>query len=616
MGALGWNLDLMFGMLPTLLIAVGVADSVHVISEFRAYHASLGDRRAAVRRTMYLVGTPCLLTSLTTAAGFSAMSIAPIKSVAHFAVYGAVGVLAAFLLTVTLLIAFLSFGRRTLRREVSGRERFQAKGGRRFNQALGAISRFDIRHRRSIIAFFALLFVASGFGIARLRVDSNFLNDLSEEVPVRNTTKFVDEVMGGTNSFVYLFDTGVEDGIKEPAVLREIERLQQQADEQTHLVKKTYSIVDVLKDVNQSFHGGDPAHHVLPDSRELAAQYLLLYEMSGGEEVEEYVSSDYSRASLELRCKWTDSSLLEKMEKDLGSYLEAEPLSASTVSYTGIGALWLSLMDYITQSQIRGFLLAFVAIAAMLCLLFRSLEIGLLSMLPNLAPVILGLGIMGWLDLPLDYQRLLMAPVAIGISVDFTIHLVTRYRHEFFERGDYESALRASMEDVGRALFITALVLVAGFLVFTFSIMDSQVSFGLLLATVLAVALAANFFLMPALILTIEPFGPGRRVSDQEAAGDRRRVLNATGSRWGAGRNLRTSGPGCGKRGRSRSHRIAQIRRLRRACSRRSSGAHPPERADRRARHRAPRAPWAARAAPPRRFPVRAEVRAESGSRG
>jgi predicted RND superfamily exporter protein len=211
------------------------------------------------------------------------------------------------------------------------------------------------------------------------------------------------------------------------------------------------------------------------------------------------------------------------MEQDLSSYLEAEPLESSTVSYTGIGALWLSLMDYITESQIRGFLLAFTAIAAMMCLLFRSLRIGLLSMLPNLAPVTVGLGIMGWIDLPLDYQRLLMAPVAIGISVDFTIHLVTRYRHEFFEQGDYESALRASMEDVGRALLFTALVLVTGFLVFTASIMDAMASFGLLLAAAIVVALLANFFLMPALVMTFEPFGTTRVAPDRDGAGDRRR---------------------------------------------------------------------------------------------
>ena len=116
-----------------------------------------------------------------------------------------------------------------------------------------------------------------------------------------------------------------------------------------------------------------------------------------------------------------------------------------------------------------------------------------------------------------------MAPVAIGISVDFTIHLVTRYRHEFLEHGDYESALGASMVDVGRALFITALVLVAGFLVFTFSIMDAQVSFGLLLAAVIVVALLANFFLMPALVMTFKPFGRARRAPGKDGAGGRGR---------------------------------------------------------------------------------------------
>ena len=186
----------------------------------------------------------------------------------------------------------------------------------------------------------------------------------------------------------------------------------------------------------------------------------------------------------------------------------AEPLVASSASITGIGALWLQLTDYITQSQIRGFLLAFSAIAVMLCLLFRSLTIGLLAMIPNLSPALLALGGMGWLDISLDYVRLLVAPVAIGIAVDDTIHLVTRYRHEFRQCGNYRRALRASLQDVGRALFITSVVLVLGFLVFQFSVMDSQVAFGTLLAGTIVVALVANFLLMPALIMTFEPFGP------------------------------------------------------------------------------------------------------------
>ena len=241
-GLLGWRLDLMFVMLPTLLIAVGVASSVHIIAEFRAYHAELGDRREAVRRTMYLVGTPCLLTSLTTAAGFVSMSIAPIKSIAHFAVYSAVGVVAAFLLSVTLLVVFLSFGRRRLPREASEAEKIRAKGGRLFHAALAGLARFDVRYRRAIIALFAGIFVLSALGIARLRVDSNFLNEFSEDEPIRIATDYVDEIMGGTYSFVYLFDSGAPEGIKSPEFLREIERLQAEADGHSHLVKKSYSI--------------------------------------------------------------------------------------------------------------------------------------------------------------------------------------------------------------------------------------------------------------------------------------------------------------------------------------------------------------------------------------
>jgi predicted RND superfamily exporter protein len=512
MRLLGWGFDLIAGVLPTLLVAVGVADSVHILSEFRFYHATLGDRREAVRRTLYLVGTPCLLTSLTTAAGFLAMSVAPIKTIAHLGVYSAAGVIAAFFLSVTLLVVFLSLGRRRPRRGVTEGEKLRAKGGRVINGTLAAVARFDVRHRRGILVFFAAVFVFSGLGIARLRVDSNFLTDFSEEVPIRGITLYVDDVMGGTNSFIYLFDTGLADGIKQPAVLREIERLQAEADRHSFVVKKTISIVDVLKDINQSFHDGDPAFHVLPESRELVAQYLLLYEMSGGDELEDYVSSDYSRASLELRCRWTDTALQAEMAAELDAYLEARPLRASTASVTGIGALWLQLMDYITESQIRGFLLAFAAIAIMMCLLFRSIEIGLIAMVPNLASVALTLGAMGWLEIPLDYTRLLIAPVAIGIAVDFSIHHVTRFRHEFLRCRDYRQALHASMTDVGRALLITSAVLVLGFLVLLFSRMDAQASFGTLLAATLLMALVADFLLLPALVMTFEPFGQAKRV--------------------------------------------------------------------------------------------------------
>jgi predicted RND superfamily exporter protein len=165
-------------------------------------------------------------------------------------------------------------------------------------------------------------------------------------------------------------------------------------------------------------------------------------------------------------------------------------------------------MAYIVQSQIRGFLLAFSVIGVLLCVIFRSVKTGLIAMVPNLAPAVTTLGVMGWLDIPLDYVRLFIATVAIGISVDDTIHHVTRTVFEFNRRGRYAEALEFALQDVGRALLITSIVLVVGFLVFMTSALHTYVIFGMLLAATISIAIVADFIVMPALILTFRPFGP------------------------------------------------------------------------------------------------------------
>ena len=238
------------------------------------------------------------------------------------------------------------------------------------------------------------------------------------------------------------------------------------------------------------------------------AQYLLLYEMSGGEESEELVSPDYQRASLELRLALASTSEIAALVEAIDAGIDREPLKAADLEFTGIGALWLKLMEHIVSSQIKGVLIALAVITLVMCAALGSLRTGLVAMLPNLSPVLLTLGVMGWAGIPLDYNKLFIAVVAIGIAVDDTLHLVLRYRHEFERTGSYEAALHASMEDVGRALFITSVALVLGFACLTLSVMASQHTFGLLLAGTISVALLADFLLLPALVLTFEPFGP------------------------------------------------------------------------------------------------------------
>ncbi len=514
LGFLGWDFDLMFPILPTMLMVVGVADAVHLITEFNIYQRRLGDRKKALMRAIYLVGVPCLFTTLTTATGFASLSISPIKSLKHFAIYTAFGVCISFLFTMTILVFALTLGRSEKKQTIKASSPGTVtKDNSLLNRFLRRIADFNIHRYKSVLACSVLVYVFFIFGLAQLKVDSNWLSEFSEELKIRQDTEVIDRVMGGTAEFCYIFNALRAEGILDLEVLKRMEALQVRAEQETDIVMKTSSIVDLIKDINQSFHDGDPKYYTIPDNRDLIAQYLLVYEMSGGDEIYSFISSDHKRANLSIRSKLVAATEYTRLVDTLDAYLAGLPKIAATADKNGIGALWMKLIDYIVESQIKGFLLAFLVISVMMCILFKSVRIGLLAMIPNLAPVFVALGLMGWLHVTLDYTKLLIGCVAIGIAVDDTIHLITRFRHEFFRKGNYEEALKVTMTDVGRALFITSVVLVSGFLVLLTSTMDSTMLFGMLLAVAVSVALIADFFLMPALVLLFHPFGPEEKVS-------------------------------------------------------------------------------------------------------
>ena len=504
--AMGWKLDLSFGSIPTLMTAIGVAHSVHILSEFRSFFAETLDRRTALVRTLGLVGTPALLSTLTTAVGFASMSFSPIKSVAHMGTYSAVGILAIFVLSLTLLMALLSFGPRTPRKAMTEKRKLEAKGGPIMVAFLEKNYRFVIRWRKAILGFFSVLILTAIAGIFMLKVDSNWLDDFSDSESVKVAAYFADEHMGAFVSLILLIEGEEPGSLKSPEAMQEMTRIEEWALEHP-LVGNALSISGIVRDLNQTFNEGKPEYYVIPESQELIAQYMLLYETAGGTDANRLVKPDYSSAQLDLRLRLGTVSETREFVEDLNAELQERPLEFTTAKVTGIQSLWLILMEYITTSQIQSFLIAFSAIGLLLCLVFRSLAVGGISMIPNVFPSLLTLGIMGWVGNPLDYNKLMLASVAMGIAVDDTVHMLSRFRHEFRVRGRYEEALRAAMLDVGRALTITSVILVVGFLVLVFSALDSKSSQGLLLGGTIVSALVADFLLMPALVLTLKPFG-------------------------------------------------------------------------------------------------------------
>lgn len=507
MGLAGFQMGMLFLMVPTLIIAIGVAQTVHIITEFTGYREQGVERVEAIRLTLEHVGVPCFLAALTTSLGFLGMTVSKLEAISEVAVYMAVGVFLTFILSISVMICFLSFYKAPAKK--AGEAARPQPRNRGLGRFLDWVVSVNLRHRAAIFAVSALVFAASIMGAARLSVGFNFLDDMKDHLQFKIDTLAIEEVLGGLLNVVYIFDTKRDGGVKNAELLKQIEALQARADSHA-LVKKTYSLVDIIKDLNQSFHGDDPAFNKIPDDSDLIAQYLLLYEISGGEELEDYVSFDHSRTVLELRVESDDSDKLRAILDDLNTQIASMPPGAVEVRQTGVGLLWIKMADYIGDSQIPGYALAFVMIAIVLSLAYRSLKVGLLSMVPNLAPVVLALGVMGWAGVHLDYMRLLLGTIAIGIAVDDTVHMLTRCRQEFVKTGNYEAAIRNSLSTVGRALIFTTAILTLAFLVFLMSDMAVMASFGILLGFTIFVALIADLFLLPAILMTFKPFGSER----------------------------------------------------------------------------------------------------------
>lgn len=500
MGWLGWTISTFVIFLPTLIIAVGVAQSVHILLEFQRKLGETGDRQQAVKLALSKVGGPCFMAALTTAAGFWVMSFSDLRGLAQVGWVAPVGILATFVFSATLLVVFMA-----------GKSKKPIKGGMGINPLIlvlvDRVISINLRYPRQISLVSGVLILIALAGLPGLRTDFNFLTEFKPHVEWRAHTEYIEEHMGGVLRMSYLVDTGRENGVKDPEVITALEKIQTYADT-LPLVKKSYSLADVVKDLNQSFHNGDPAYYRIPQDPELLAQYLLLYELSGGEELDEFVTYDFSRTVLEFQIEMQYATKVKAMLNDLDAYIADNPVPTAEVSPTGIGLLWVGIADYIAETQLVSYSLIFAMIALFLCISFGSIRVGLLSMIPNLAPVVFALGFMGWMDVPLDYVKLLLATIAIGIAVDDTLHLVTRYRSRFYETGDYREALRLGLTDVGPALIITSIILIVSFLTFLFSETTILANFGFLLGGTILVALLADLFFMPVLLMQTKAFGP------------------------------------------------------------------------------------------------------------
>jgi len=524
LGVCGWvgaPMTLMITIIIFLTLTVGVADAVHLLSGYLYLRQEGLDRGRAVAEAFRTSGPACFLTSLTTMIGLLALLVVPVVPLKIFGVFAGMGVFLAFVFTLLILPLMMPHG---LGANQRGRKRHQYHLVQRLIRKAEPLV-YKAPGTVSLAFLGSAIFFA--WGVTLIKVDTNMGQLISMRNIIRQNMDAVEENIGGTMDMEILVETGETDGLKSPRVLVAMDALQAYLEsEHDHLVVSTYSLANAAKESFQALNEDRREMYVVPNTRPMLAQTLLLFEGAAPEDRVKLVSDDYANARISVRIRNRGSyeyipfmdAVQAKIDTIVAPLRSAHP--NLQVEITGVFALFMKLSDVVSWSQIKSFSLALGVISVVFIFVFRSIKGGLISIVPNLFPILVAFGTMGFMGFALDLDTLLVAPIAIGIAVDDTVHFLSRYRMESLAGAPPRLAVQHTFREVGQAMVFTSLILSAGFLMFTFSQHNGLSHFGLLSAVAIVSAVISDLFFLPRLcILTDLKFGPGKGEPDPAAGG-------------------------------------------------------------------------------------------------
>jgi len=550
-GGLSWlNLasTTLIALTVMLVIAVGVADCVHVMSSYLFYRRDGKEHDEALSKAYGKTGVPILLTTITTMAGMSSLAATGMPMFVQFGLSSAAGVFFAFLYTIYLLPVLLNYWHPMQVKKISQTDEnrkssikavvllmkskvlsvlcFFAKPLMRGAKKVGLVWLFSAewlqplldkipafveRFRYLVAIIFFGGFIVCLYGATQVKIDSNLVELYSDDVPIGQAYDIVDENMMGTGSMVIVVDTASSDGIMDPDVLNSMDRLQNKIEASySNYIIRTNSLADLVKDTHAIMQSSEE-FRTIPDSQIAVSQLLYLFNSSNPEERRALVSDDYSKSHISVQLRNAGSNEYKEFFKEIQQDINSEfnKLTASypeiKVQITGSFALMMRLADDISKNQFKSLAIAAVVISLLLMVTLGSLQAGVMSIIPNLIPATLAFGLMGLLGIPLDTDTLMIAPLIIGIAVDDTIHFISHYRMSLAQNHNMKFALVETIKEVGQAVTFTTLILGCGFFMLTFSDYLGLAKIGGFGSLAIFVALLCDLLFFPALIMIFKP---------------------------------------------------------------------------------------------------------------
>lgn len=486
-------------ILPSLLLAIGVGNAVHIFTVYFQAVDRGDDKRQALQYALGHSGFAVLMTGLTTAGGLLSFITADLKPVGDIGIMAPIGILSALLFSLVLLpalIAVTPFREQGLRDDSSGLlQRF-----------LSWCADVSTGHPRRVVGlWFALLAVAIVL-VFQIRPSHYPLEWFPEGFEVRETTEAIDADFGGATFSEIIVDTGVENGLHDPELLHAVDRALRFMERlEVHGVQsgKAVSLIDINKELHQALNENDPAYYEIPDSRELIAQELLLFENSSSDDLDDLVDTRFSKMRITAKMPFVDGVLYPDYLDAVQSGFREIIGDRAELTFTGVIMLLAGSVKVLISDTMRAYGMAFMIVAPLMMLLVGSVRTGLISMIPNLAPVVLTMALMPILGIPLDAFTLLVGSIALGLAVDDTIHFMHNFHRYYAQSGDARQAVHDTLRTTGKALMITSLVLSLAFFVNLMGTMSNLQHFGLLTGICIIVAFLADVLLAPALMVLL-----------------------------------------------------------------------------------------------------------------
>jgi predicted RND superfamily exporter protein len=502
-GFIGWfryEITVLSALIPPLIIVIGVPNAVFLINKYQQEIKKHGNQAKSLQRVISKIGNATLMTNITTASGFATFVFVKSNLLREFGILASVNIISIFILALLIIPIIYSFMPLPKKKHLNHLER-------RWIENVVNWMEKTVKEQRIGIYFATVFCIILGIiGIYQIRVSGSLIEDMPKSLAFYKDIKFFENEFGGIMPLEILIDTKKDKGVMKLSTLKKMEKINETIEAFPEL-SKSISVINLVKYSKQAYYKGNPKYYQLPTSQEQS--YIFSYTKnsdSNASMLNTYVDSTGRYARMTTFMKDVGSDKMDIIQERLKAVIDKEFSSEKyDVSLTGKALVFIKGTNYLIKNLVFSLSLAIVLIALFMAWMFRSPQMILISLLPNILPLLITAGLMGFFDIPIKPSTILVFSIAFGISVDDTIHFLAKYRQELIaNKWRIKPSVYAALRETGVSMFYTSIVLFFGFLVFTLSSFGGTIALGGLVSVTLLLAMVSNLLLLPSLLITFE----------------------------------------------------------------------------------------------------------------